>query len=75
MSRKRSEEQVMNEILHICAEAGDGVDKLRIMNAAFLPDREASAFLTRLVAQGLLQYSENLKRYSITPEGLEFIAR
>jgi predicted transcriptional regulator len=76
-SRRRNEEEIIIQILQACFNADGGinneVDKLRIMSAAFLSDKEAVSYLSMLVANGLLEYRESLKRYSITAKGREFL--
>jgi predicted transcriptional regulator len=78
-SRRRNEEEIIIQILQACSNAdGDinnGIDKLRIMSAAFLSDKEAVSYLSMLVANGLLEYHESLKRYSITAKGKEFLRK
>ena len=41
----------------------------------FLSDAEASFYLSRLVGDGLLEYSVRLKRYRITLGGMKVVKR
>jgi len=41
------------------------------MSMTFLSDAEASFYLSRLVGDGLLEYSAGLKKYRFTLEGVK----
>jgi predicted transcriptional regulator len=66
---KRAENEIVVSLLKSCI--GKDVDKLTIMSKAFLSDAEASYYLSRLVGDGLLEYSVGLKKYRITLEGMK----
>ena len=68
---RRTDEEINAAILLACADSE--VDKLSIMNKVYLSDHEATSYLSRLVADGLLAYSLGLKRYRITDAGLKVL--
>ena len=61
----------MTQILSACAT--NELDKLRIMDLAYLSDRQARVYLSRLVSDGVLKYDTDLKRYRTTEAGLKVL--
>jgi predicted transcriptional regulator len=69
---KREENEIVLAVLSSCADGE--ADKLTIMSRAFLSDAEVTFYLSRLVGEGLIEYSMGVKRYKITADGSKLVA-
>ena len=69
---KREENEIVVALLRSCVDKD--LDKLTIMSKAFVSDAEATFYLSRLVRDGLLEYSAGLKRYKITADGIKLLS-